>query len=191
MEWNSIYDTGEDKKRKRTNSETEDLNAPAWVSDMDEQSRRKFQSLAKLSLEKSLKQQELIKGKAVSLNLAKNPWFCVMDGCTTSTFDSDVELLNHLNLCHDMDDRALANITWDLKRGYIIEGIRARHKQGIMATGRLCPPPLRHLIFPGGGDEDENEIHLVFEDMFVYDRMRSYNGKRPSLEVEKINANGI
>jgi hypothetical protein len=68
LEWDSIYDTGEDKKKRRTNSATEDLNAPAWVSDMNEQSRRKFQSLAKLSLERSIIEDGLIKGKAVCLN---------------------------------------------------------------------------------------------------------------------------
>ena len=144
---------------------------------MDDQSRRKFQSLAKLSLEKALKKNGLIKGKAVSLNPNRNPWFCVMDGCT-STFDSDVELLNHLMLGHGMDDRFLANITWDLKRDYIMKGIRARHKQGIMATGRRCFPLLRRFVF-GGGGEDEKETNFVFEDVFVYHRMRSNDENDP------------
>jgi hypothetical protein len=73
LEWDSIYDTGEEKKRKRTKSETEDLNAPAWVRNMNEQSRRKFQSLAKLSLENCLNEDRLIKGKAVSLYQDENP----------------------------------------------------------------------------------------------------------------------
>lgn len=189
LKWDSIYDTGEEQKRKRTNSETEDLNAPAWVRDLNEQSRRKFQSLAKLSLENALNEDRIIKGKAMSQYQAENAWFCVMDGCTTSPLNSDAEFLNHLTLSHDMDARSLANITRDLKKDYIMEGIRARQKQGIMATGRLCPPPLKHLVF-GGGD-DENEAHFAFEDVFVYDRMRSGYQKRSKLESEDLNANNI
>jgi hypothetical protein len=110
-----------------------------------------------------------------------------MDGCTTPTLNSDAEFLNHLVLSHDMDARSIANITRDLKKDYIMEGIRARQKQGIMATGRLCPPPLKHLVF-GGGD-DENEAHFAFENVFVYDRMRSGYQKGSKLESEELNAN--
>lgn len=60
------------------------------------------------------------------------------------TSDSDVKLLNYLSLCHKMDDKSLANITWELKRGYIIEGIRARDNNGNRLA--LFPTPKAFYI---------------------------------------------
>jgi hypothetical protein len=92
-------------------------------------------------------------------------------------------------LSHDTDARSLASIKWSLKKDYIMEEFRARHKRGIMARSRLCPPPLKHRLFPGSGGEDKDETHFAFEDVFLYHRLGSGYQKVPNLESEDLNNN--
>lgn len=164
LEWDSKYDLGEDRKRKRTctySSETkEDLRTPSWVNDMSAPSRQRFQDRAKLSLDEAIEEQRLIKGKfAARDNASCSEWHCVRDGCTT-TCGSDTAFINHLKVSHGLKDRVVAGFKWCLKRERIMKSIRRRQKRGVMATGHRSFVPL------------DDKMDFEFEDVVSYDRLR-------------------
>jgi hypothetical protein len=142
LEWDSIYDLGEHRKRRRMYSETEDLMVPSWVAHLSEPNRRNIQCRAKNSLATAIKEHELIKGKALCLDGDRPRFRCKTDGCMAA-FGSDTALVDHFRRAHGEEERILAQIRWrfDLRR--TLERVKARQEKGIMATDHMWPgwPP--------------------------------------------------
>lgn len=151
LDWDSMYDLGEDKKRKRTYSETEDLKVPSWVNDMSVPSRRKFQELAKVSLDQAIEEHQLAKGKSLS--------------------DSTVTLAQ---ISHSLPERVVAGLRWSWRREDVREYIQNRLRRGIMASGYLWPGFLKRRRIDNDDDDDDivGDIEVLPEEVVSYDRVR-------------------
>ena len=152
LEWNSKYNVSADKKRKRVFSETADLMVPDWIADMEESSRRVFQTRAKLSLEEAIQQSRLIKGKSRFHEELDNDWTCAVDRCGHIAV-ADVALIDHLRTAHNFESRDLAQIRWGIEEENIKRRIRIRQENRIMATGHRCPDFLPITPFQKRGAE--------------------------------------
>jgi hypothetical protein len=108
LDWDSVYDTGRQLKRKRTLNEGEDLLLPSWVNHLSESNRQKQQLRAKESLARALMADLLRKGKGKCVN--ESGWFCAMGDCFRSqnaSFDSNEAFLDHIRACHSVPERSL------------------------------------------------------------------------------------
>ena len=59
LDWDSVYDSGQQRKRKRTCSESKDLLLPSWVDFLSDSLRQRVQVRAKESLAKALQEHHL------------------------------------------------------------------------------------------------------------------------------------
>lgn len=105
LDWDSIYDTGLQRKRKRTYSKDGDLSLPNWTNLLDESARLKILARAKESLERATKEHQRRKGKAKCLQDADpdHPiYYCTRDDClsTAPKFESHEAFLNHIRCVH-------------------------------------------------------------------------------------------
>jgi hypothetical protein len=111
LDWDSVYDTGHQLKRKRACNEGEDLPLPSWVKHLDEPNRQKQQLRAKESLERALKADRLRKGKGKCTD--ESGWVCMMGDCFRSQddgFGSNEAFLDHLRAFHGITERNFVQI---------------------------------------------------------------------------------
>src|SRR6266536_5702417 len=97
LDWDSVYDNGRQRKRKRTFSEGGDLLLPSWVELLSESLRQKVQVRAKESLAESLQEHHLRKREAKCTE--ESGWVCMIDECSRSQetiFDSNEAWLDHI-----------------------------------------------------------------------------------------------
>lgn len=132
LDWDSIYDTSAERKRKRKYSEDCDLPLPSWTNLLTELARRKIHVQAKKSLERAIEEHQQLKGKAKCLedsDAVGSHWQCYMDYCcsTKPKFESGEALLNHMRCAHDLPKWGL----WSMR--LLIE-------QGEKGTGRDSLP---------------------------------------------------
>lgn len=85
--WDSVYDTGPERKRRRTCDETGALPIASWVNMLSDKRQQRIQDRAKCFLAKATIEHEMWKGKgkATDIERLKYGWFAA--GCpSTSTF---------------------------------------------------------------------------------------------------------
>jgi hypothetical protein len=105
LDWNSIYDTGAERKRKRKYSEDCDMPLPSWANLLTEPTRVKIQVRAKESLKRAIEEHQLRKGKAKCLKDSHSDrcgWYCSEEQCglTKPKFESGEAMLNHMRCVH-------------------------------------------------------------------------------------------
>jgi len=108
LDWDSVYDTGRQPKRKRTLNEGEDLLLPSWVNYLSESNRQKQQLRAKKSLAKALMVDLLRKWKEKCVN--ESGWVCPANDCFPSrdaSFRSNEAFLDHIRACHSVSEGGL------------------------------------------------------------------------------------
>lgn len=140
LEWDSIYDPDELRKRRRVCSEIGDINVPSWVAHLTEPAQRNIQYRAKASLVEALKKEVLRKSKAPCRENPHSLFGCVIDGCTAE-FGSCTAMLDHMQSAHDMEESSLAQIRWLVRSSEIKDEVEKRQKQNIMASGKRWPWP--------------------------------------------------
>lgn len=178
MTWRSMYEPPDNKKRKRTYSDTEDLQAPSWVQTMSEANKQKFQVLAKISLDQAMREGRSFKGEPPYREEGSRfLWACNADGCIP-VFDTEVAFTDHMRSVHNTDDRRMANLKWCLRRRNFVGDIRNRIRQGVMATGHkwLRVPKQIQVI----ADNKTADIEIE-QDLVSYDRSRPI--KRRALDT--------
>ena len=113
LDWGSVYDSGQQLKRKRSCGKDGDLLLPSWVDLLSDSLRQRVQVRAKESLAKALKDHHLRKGKGKAKCSDESGWVCRIDECSRSQetmFDSDEAWLSHIRSSHDYPERELAAI---------------------------------------------------------------------------------
>jgi hypothetical protein len=133
LDWDSIYDTGPQRKRKRSYSEDQDLPLASWTSRLNEPARLKIQVRARESLARAIKEHQLRKGKAKCLDNSdsdNSEWQCTMDNCssTRSNFESGEALLNHWRCAHAQPKWSL----FSLRR--LVEQVEEKRWRDILTT---------------------------------------------------------
>ena len=81
LDWDSVYDSGRQKKRKRTCSDGVDLPLPSWTKWLSETARQRIQRRAKASLAKALEEHRRRKGKSKCQD--EPQIFCTIGDCLT------------------------------------------------------------------------------------------------------------
>jgi hypothetical protein len=118
LDWDSVYDTSRQRKRKRTCSDGEDLLLPSWTNHLSETVRQRVQLRAKKSLTKALEEHRLRKGKS---KIQDDPRIvCMIGECSRSQearFGSDEAWLDHIRCHHDYPERELVQIKLCLDQG--------------------------------------------------------------------------
>jgi hypothetical protein len=113
LDWDSAYDCGQQRKRKRTFSEGGHLPLPSWVGLLSETQQQKVQIRAKESLAKALEEHRLRKGKAKYLG--GRGLVCMLEECSRfqeakAAFGSAETWLDHVQCFHECEERDLAKI---------------------------------------------------------------------------------
>ncbi|KAI9770996.1 MAG: hypothetical protein M1840_002700 [Geoglossum simile] len=113
LDWDSVYDSGQQRKRKRVCSESRDLLLPSWVSFLSDSARQKVQVRAKESLAKALKEHLLHKEKGKAKDLDTSGWVCLINECSLSQdikFHSYELFSSHLQSAHGFPERELSEL---------------------------------------------------------------------------------
>ncbi|KAH0534170.1 hypothetical protein FGG08_007239 [Glutinoglossum americanum] len=113
LDWDSDYDSGRQRKSRRTYSESRDLLLPRWVDFLSDSLQQKAQVRAREILAKALEEHRLRKGKGKAKRPDGSGFVCMANECSRSqetAFDSDEAFLGHLQSFHDYPKRDLAGI---------------------------------------------------------------------------------
>jgi hypothetical protein len=116
LDWDSVYDTSPERKRKRTYSEDSDLPLPSWTNLLDKPSRLRVQVRAKKSLARAIRERQLRKGKAKCSEKDSGSeefhWHCMKDNCYSiePEFESGEAFLNHMRCFHGQTKSQLSSM---------------------------------------------------------------------------------
>jgi hypothetical protein len=133
LEWDSRFDLGDDKKRRRALNEAGELNLPKWVSYFSEPNQRNIQSRARRCLKQVLAEEHQLKKKfdGDSITLA-----CEADDCSHQMVPSLPVIVHHYRAVHHMSERELAEIRAWFRRGRTDYNIQKRLEEGITLSGK-------------------------------------------------------
>jgi hypothetical protein len=141
LDWDSLYDFNEKKKRPRVLSKDTDLRLPKWVAYLRETHQQNLQTRAKTSLANALQVKSVRNGIGICKGeYNDSPWICTNDGCNTE-IGSENALLAHMESFHNMEAHSLAQLRWGFLSREVREHVRKRRAKGIMASGRRWPWP--------------------------------------------------
>jgi hypothetical protein len=111
LDWNSVYNSPQNLKRKREGDEDGDLRLPSWTNLATDAHRRKIQVVAKKSLKRAEHEQRLLKGKGKADDQPRKAnWnlICVNGECAYSrlfNFTSADDYMEHQrSFCHYPDE---------------------------------------------------------------------------------------
>ena len=106
LDWDSVYDTVPERKRKRDLSEDSDLPLPSWASLLNKSAQSNIQAQARESLAQAIKERQLSKGKAKCSDDSDSDnasnWECRLDTCHPDRprFESGEAYLHHIRSVH-------------------------------------------------------------------------------------------
>jgi hypothetical protein len=116
LDWDLIYDTSPERKRKRVYSKDSDLPLPSWTNPLDKSARPGVQVRAKESLARAIREYQLRKGKRRCLEKDSDSeelhWHCVKDNCYSiePKFESGEAFLNHMRCFHGKTKSQLSSM---------------------------------------------------------------------------------
>lgn len=122
LDWDSVYDSGQQRKRKRTCDDRRDFPLPSWTNHLSATNRQKVKVRATKSLLKVQTEQRLRKGKSTCQN--ENYIDCTVGECSghqETRFGSEEAWLDHLRFDHGYPERDLVRIKLCLDQALTVE----------------------------------------------------------------------
>lgn len=113
LDWDSVYGSGQQQKRKRDCREDQDLPLLQWTNLVSEPHRQKIQDMAKRSLKKAIKEYRLLKGERKAKQTKSLYIGCLRDECgihQNAYFTSSEAWLEHLKSFHNIPDEELLQL---------------------------------------------------------------------------------
>ena len=122
LDWDSVYDSGEQRKRMRTCDDIRDFALPSWTKHLSATNRQKVKVRATKSFLKVQTEQRRRKGKSICQN--EDYIVCTMGACSgqpETRFCAEEAWLDHLRLEHEFSERELVPLKLCLDQGLTAE----------------------------------------------------------------------
>jgi hypothetical protein len=133
LEWNSIYDLGDDTKRVRVLEASTELTLPNWIHYLGVPQKQKLQARAKASLQKELLYRSARKGKALTPR-TESPLICLIDHCNTNA-GGGYAYLEHLKEVHKWDSQNISAMRYGLGEWEAKKHIERRQGSKVTPSG--------------------------------------------------------